>query len=95
MRTLLAALLTAALMAAPAVAAELKTVALDVTKMDCAVCPLTVRKALEKVPGVKSAKVDYASRSAVVAFDPDKTSAETFTKATADAGYPSSVRQVQ
>lgn len=95
MRTLLTAWLVAALTAAPAAAAEMKTVTLDVTKMDCAVCPLTVRKALERVPGVTSAKVDYASRSAVVAFDPDKASAETLTKATADAGYPSSVRQVQ
>jgi mercuric ion binding protein len=60
--------------------------------MDCAVCPLSVRKALEKVPGVKSAKVDYARRNAVVAFDPAKTSPDALTKATADAGFPSSLR---
>jgi mercuric ion binding protein len=38
-------------------AAGSRTVTLDVTKMDCAVCPITVRKALEKVPGVETAQV--------------------------------------
>jgi mercuric ion binding protein len=67
-----------------AMAADTRTVTLDVTKMDCAVCPITVRKALEKVPGVGSAKVD-----------PAKTSTDALTRATADAGFPSSVQQVQ
>jgi len=76
-----------------AMAADTRTVTLDVTKMDCAVCPITVRKALEKVPGVDSAKVDFKTRRAVVAFDPTKTSTEALTRATADAGFPSSVQQ--
>jgi mercuric ion binding protein len=78
-----------------AMAADTRTVTLDVTKMDCAVCPITVRKALEKVPGVGSAKVDFKTKRAVVAFDPAKTSTEALTRATADAGFPSSVQQVQ
>lgn len=78
-----------------ALAADTRTVTLDVSKMDCAVCPITVRKALEKVPGVDSAKVDFKTRRAVVAFDPAKTSPEALTRATADAGFPSSVQQVQ
>lgn len=57
--------------------------------------PITVRKALEKVPGVDTAKVDFKSKRAVVAFDPAKTTPEALTKATADAGFPSSVKQVQ
>ena len=76
-------------------AAGSRTVTLDVTKMDCAVCPITVRKALEKVPGVDTAKVDFKTRRAIVAFDPAKTSPEALTRATADAGFPSSVKQVQ
>lgn len=76
-------------------AAGSRTVTLDVTKMDCAVCPITVRKALEKVPGVETATVDFKTRRAVVAFDPAKTSAEALTRATGDAGFPSSVKQVQ
>jgi mercuric ion binding protein len=78
-----------------AIAAEPRTVTLDVTNMDCAVCPITVRKALEKVPGVASAKVDFKTKRAVVAFDPAKTSTEALTRATADAGFPSSLQQVQ
>ncbi len=42
----------AALVAAPsAFAGGTRTATLDVANMDCAVCPITVRKALEKVPG--------------------------------------------
>jgi periplasmic mercuric ion binding protein len=60
--------------------------------MTCAVCPITVKKALEKVPGVTNAKVDFDKETASVTLDPDKTSAATLTKATSDAGYPSTVR---
>jgi mercuric ion binding protein len=89
-------LLIAALLAsAVAMAADSRTVTLDVTKMDCAVCPITVRKALEKVPGVDTAKVNFKTKRAVIAFDPAKTSPEALTRATADAGFPSSVQQVQ
>lgn len=87
--------LAAALTSAAAVAAGAKTATLDVTNMDCAVCPITVRKALEKVPGVDTAKVDFKTKRAVVIFDPVKTTPEALTKATADAGFPSSVKQVQ
>lgn len=68
---------------------------LAVTNMDCATCPITVRMALERVPGVKSAKVDFSTKLAVVAFDPTKTKPEALVKATAEAGFPSTVKQVQ
>ncbi|SOZ17485.1 Mercuric transport protein periplasmic component (fragment) [Cupriavidus taiwanensis] len=71
----------------------MRTVMLDVTKMDCAACPITVRLALEKVPGVQSVKVDLKTKHAVLGFDPAKTSTEALTAATAKAGYPSTVRQ--
>ena len=90
-----ALLLAAALTSTAALAATDRTATLDVTNMDCAVCPITVRKALEKVPGVDSAKVDFKTKRAVVAFDPAKTSLDALTRATADAGFPSSVKPVQ
>ena len=74
-------------------AGTLQTVTLDVQNMTCAVCPITVKKALERVPGVTAAKVDFDKKTASVSFDPDKASPDTLTKATADAGYPSSVHQ--
>ena len=88
-------LLAALLVSVNAMAAGSRTVTLDVTNMDCAVCPITVRKALEKVPGVDSAKVDFKTKRAVVAFDPAKTSPAALTQVTADAGFPSSVKPVQ
>lgn len=91
----LAALLAALAIATGADAADSRTVTLSVSNMDCAVCPITVRKALEKVPGVEAVKVDFKARLAVVAFDPAKTRPEALMKATADAGYPSTLKQVQ
>ncbi len=90
-------LLTAVLLAAStptfALAAPPRTVVLEVRNMTCALCPLTVRKSLEKVPGVNRAQVDFAGRTATVVFDADKTSPEALAKATTDAGFPSALRR--
>ena len=83
------------LVAVGALAGGAQTATLEVSKMDCAACPITVRKALENVPGVATATVDFTTKRAVVAFGAAKTSPQALTKATADAGYPSSVKQVR
>jgi len=75
------------------VAAETKTVILDVPGMTCKFCPITIRKALSKVPGVLDAKADYDTKTATVTFDPDKTSVEDLTKATENAGYKSILKK--
>ncbi|VAW79758.1 hypothetical protein MNBD_GAMMA15-888 [hydrothermal vent metagenome] len=75
-----------------ATAGELQTVTLDVPGMTCKFCPITVRKALEKVPGVISAKSDFETKTATVTFDPEKTRLSDLTEATANAGYESIVR---
>ena len=72
---------------------QTKTVTLSVPGMTCAACPITVKKALTKVDGVQKAEVSYEKREAVVTFDDAKTNADALTKATANAGYPSSVKQ--
>jgi mercuric ion binding protein len=72
-------------------AGALRTVTLDVKNMTCAVCPITVKKALEKVAGVASIAVDFDKKTASVTFDPDKASPAILVKATSDAGYPSSL----
>jgi mercuric ion binding protein len=76
-----------------AFAAQPQTVTLDVKNMYCDLCPVTVRKSLERVPGVAEAKVDFSQKTAMVKFDPDKVSAPALVKATTDAGFPSAVRQ--
>lgn len=53
-----------------------QTVTLNVENMTCAMCPITVRKALEKVPGVIEAEAKYEGDGvgwAKVTFDPSKT----------------------
>jgi periplasmic mercuric ion binding protein len=75
-----------------ATAAEAQTATLDIPGMTCKFCPITVRKALSKVPGVIKAESDYATKTATVTFDPDKTDLSALTAATADAGYPSTVK---
>jgi len=73
-------------------AAEAKTIVLDVPGMTCRFCPITIRRALQKVPGVIEAKADYESKTATVTYDPDKTTVEALTAATANAGYESRPR---
>jgi copper chaperone CopZ len=50
-----------------------------------------VAKAMHVYRSVTSATVDFDKKTASVTFDPDKASPATLTKATSDAGYPSSV----
>jgi mercuric ion binding protein len=69
-----------------------KTVALDVPGMTCELCPLTVRKALQKVQGVEKVAVSYEKKEAVVTFDDAKTSVEALMSATRGAGYPATVK---
>lgn len=71
----------------------LQTVTLDVQKMDCAMCKITIGRALKKVEGVTEAKVDYDSKTAIVTFDPNQATVETLTQATTNVGYPSSLKK--
>lgn len=77
-----------AFLAAPAWAVP-KTVVLSVPGMTCAACPITVKVALTKLPGVSKADVSYEKRQATVFFDDAKTNTAALTRATANAGYPS------
>jgi len=71
----------------PAAEANLQTVVLDVPGMTCNFCPVTVRKALQKVPGVVEARADFESKTATVTFDPAKTTVQDLTTAVKNAGY--------
>jgi mercuric ion binding protein len=84
-KTLIAILLA---LPAAAFAGGPQTIVLDVQKMTCSLCSVTVKKALEKVPGVAEAKIDYDHKTATVKFDPEKASPAALVKATTDAGFP-------
>ena len=77
-----------AVAAAPSWAAP-RQVTLTVPTMDCATCPVTIKVALMKVPGVSQAVVSYKHRTAKVTFDDAKADVAALTKATDGAGYPS------
>lgn len=70
-----------------------RTITLDVQNMTCAACPITVKRALERVPGVSDVKVDLKRKIATVYVDLDRTSTVKLTKATTDAGFPSTVKK--
>lgn len=70
------------------VAAQERTAIFAVENMSCALCPITVRKAMAALPGVKSVAVDLAAKTATVLFDPAVVSPAAIAAASADAGYP-------
>jgi periplasmic mercuric ion binding protein len=72
-----------------AFAAPPQTATLAVENMTCGTCPIVVKKALERVPGVSAAAVDFDKKTATVTFDPDKATTARLTEATRDAGFPS------
>jgi periplasmic mercuric ion binding protein len=88
--TLLLPLLFASL-----VSAAQTTVTLDVRGMTCAACPITVKKSLTKVAGVSRADISYEKRQAVVTFDDVQTTPAKLTRATTDAGFPSTVKEIR
>ena len=87
-KTLLAGAMVALLLAASAWASP-QTVTLNVSGMTCAACPITVKKALEKVGRVSKVEVRFEKKQVLVTFDDAKTNTDALVKATANAGYPS------
>lgn len=73
--------------------AESQSVTLDLPTMNCAMCPITVKKALDQVDGVVDASVSYEKREAVVTFNETRTSTEELIAATTNAGYPSTIKE--
>lgn len=86
-------LFAALLLTGSAFAGMPESVTLDVQNMTCAACPITVKKALERIPGVTDVKVDFEHKTATVRMHSDKATAASLTKATTDAGFPSAVRK--
>lgn len=75
---------TAAIIAA----ATERTETFAIENMTCALCPITVKTAMEHVDGVKSVTVNFDAKTATVVFDPSITTAEAIARASTNAGYP-------
>ena len=73
-------------------AGESARVTLDVPGMDCALCPITVSKALKQVPGVIKVHAELSTKSADVTYDPAKVAPVQLERAVTEAGYPAKAR---
>lgn len=93
MRTAWIATLSMFLVTGLAVASETKkTVTYSVEKMTCPTCPIVVRKAMQRVDGVKKVEVSLEDESAVVTFDPGVTTADEIGQASTDVGFPAIIK---
>jgi mercuric ion binding protein len=83
----LAILLALLVLPTTAVAADV-TASLAIKNMFCATCPITVREAIAKVPGVKTVVVDFRKKLAVVTLDDTQATIDKLAAASRDAGFP-------
>ncbi|MBE9060292.1 heavy metal translocating P-type ATPase [cf. Phormidesmis sp. LEGE 11477] len=61
--------------------------------MSCASCANSIQSAIQQVPGVSSAQVNFAAEQASIEYDERDTNLEKIQAAVADAGYEASVRE--
>lgn len=79
-------------LSAPAWAAP-RTVVLSVPGMTCPVCPITVKTALQRAPGVEQVTVNFSRKEIRVRYNDAKTNVAALEKVTARAGYPSHIEK--
>ncbi len=72
--------------------ATVQSVIFAVENMTCALCPVTVKNAMEGVDGVQSVDVDFDAKTATVIFDPSATTPDAIAAASANAGYPAAAK---
>lgn len=76
-------------------ATESKSATLYVEKIQCIACAATVKKALNSVPGVTKVVVDVDKKEVMVQFESAKTKAADLAAATANRGFPATIRKVE
>jgi mercuric ion binding protein len=63
----------------------------SIEKMTCATCPITVRKAMQRVDGVKEVTVDFDSKTATVIYDVSLTDTKQIAASSDDVGFPATL----
>jgi mercuric ion binding protein len=76
-----------ALLAQPAFAAERNTI-FSIANMSCALCPITVKSAISRVPGVIDVDVDADLGRAIVRYEDTQATTAAIAAASTNAGYP-------
>ncbi|MBI1365935.1 MAG: heavy-metal-associated domain-containing protein [Alphaproteobacteria bacterium] len=66
------------------------TARFSIKNMTCATCPISVRKAMMRVDGVKSVTIDFDTKIATVVYDPAVTTPAAIAAASTNIGYPAS-----
>ena len=72
--------------------AATRTLTFAIENMTCALCPVTVKSAMERVSGVRSVRIDFDGKTATVVFDPTVATPEAIAAASTNAGYPARVQ---
>ncbi len=70
---------------------QIQQLSLDIQGMSCSLCPITIRKKLEKTPGVIEAKVDFDKKMAWVKYDADRVNSQALIEAINGIGYKASL----
>jgi mercuric ion binding protein len=71
--------------------ASVRTTTFAIENMTCALCPVTVKSAMERVDGVQSVEIDFDAKTATVIFDPTVATPEAIAAASTNAGYPATM----
>lgn len=92
MKTAFALVLILSSVLSQAALATTRTVTLALPGMTCPTCPITIKKSLEKITGVHAITSDVSRRTVTVTYDDARTQPTALTRATTDAGYPSTIQ---
>lgn len=71
----------------------LETRSFRVENMTCATCPITVKKAMSRVDGVKSIDIDFQTATARVTYDPTLAEPQDIADASSAVGFAAAVLQ--
>ena len=73
-------------------AATPATAVLHAANMTCPACNVTIKKALSRVAGVTSTKVDLNAETITVTYDADRTTVPVLMRTITDAGFPATAQ---
>src|SRR3989304_739047 len=66
-------------------------ISLSLSGMHCASCAAIIERSIKKLPGIKSANVNFSSERATVTFDKTQISAKEIVTAVSGAGYRAAI----
>jgi mercuric ion binding protein len=69
-------------------APQVRVAKFAIANMTCPTCPITVKKAMQGVAGVRSVSVDLEAKTATVAFDASQANLAMIAAASTNAGFP-------